>query len=274
MNSTNDNRPLPNILAKIRATKEGEVASLLETTSFAQLEREAGARLMNAAPRTFEAVVTAAGPTANIIAEVKKASPSKGIIREPFHPEEIAAAYFRGGASAISCLTDEQYFQGKLGYLQMVRDSSPLPVLRKDFIISEAQVFQSCAAGADAILLIARMLDSDELIRLYRQAKSLRLGVLLEIHDLPELEKALDVNPSLIGINNRDLDTFVVDTDNTFMLRESIPAEIPVVAESGINSSSIVRQMHDAGIAAVLVGEHLMRQEDIEKALRELRVNE
>jgi indole-3-glycerol phosphate synthase len=264
-------RPLPHILQKIRATKDREIETLLAAQSLAELERSAAARLLSDPPRGFEAAVRKVGQTPNVIAEVKKASPSKGIIRADFNPGKIASAYARGGAAALSCLTDETYFQGKLEYVRVVRETSGLPVLRKDFLVHEAQIFEACAAGADAVLLIARMLDEDELRRLYRLAKSLSLGVLVEVHDEPDIEKTLNINSTLIGINNRDLDTFVVDFEAGFRLREKIPTDLPVVSESGIGEHAQMTRLSEAGFAAVLVGESLMRQDDVEAALRALR---
>lgn len=265
-------RSLPKILHKIIATKETEVATLLAQTPLATLENAAATRLRVDPPRPFTAALTATTNRPHVIAEVKKASPSKGVIRADFNPTRIAAAYQQGGAAALSCLTDETYFQGKLEYLRAVREASGLPVLRKDFIIHPAQIFEACAAGADAILLISRILTPDDLRELYRLAKSLRLDVLLEIHDLPDLQKALSVQPNLLGVNNRDLDTFQVDIATTFRLREETAAAgIPLVSESGITCPADLARLAAAGIHAVLVGEQLMRQTDIAAGLRELR---
>ncbi len=266
--------PRPRILEKIRAAKKAEVEELLKCRPAAELERAAAARLQSDPPRDFRAAVTAAGPVPNVIAELKQASPSQGVIRKRFDPTAIAAAYRRGGAAALSCLTDEKFFRGKLEYLALARDSSGLPVLRKDFLIHPAQVFETVAAGADALLLIARILEPGELLRLYRLAKSLGLEVLLEIHDEDDLEKALAVGPSLLGVNNRDLDNFTVEAETVMRLRELIPSRIPVVAASGIETFEQMRRLGDHDITAVLVGESLMRAEDIEGALRRLRGRE
>ncbi|MBN2711276.1 MAG: indole-3-glycerol phosphate synthase TrpC [Planctomycetes bacterium] len=264
-------RPLPNILEKIRATKLAEIEALLKETSIRELELSAAARLQSDPVRPFEKNVTRPGTVPNVIAEVKKASPSKGLIREDFNPERIASAYNKGGAAAISCLTDREFFQGKLEYIQTVRGASTLPVLRKDFIIDPAQVLEACAAGADAILLIARMLESEDLSRLYRMAKGFGMGVLMEIHDEADMEKAMEVGATLLGVNNRDLDTFVVDIETVFRLREKITAEVPLVAESGISSHEQLLKLSENNICAVLVGEHLMRQPDVTIALKNLR---
>lgn len=264
-------RPLPRILATIRATKDAEIEALLKRHSLDDLERRARQRVADTPPRDFLSAVSAPGDVPNVIAEVKKASPSKGLIRADFDPASIAAAYRRGGATAVSCLTDETYFQGKLEYLPVVRKASMLPVLRKDFILHPAQIYEAAAHGADAILLIARMLDETRLGELYRLAGDLGLGVLLEVHDEPDLDRAMTVGPALLGVNNRDLDTFVVDVETTFRLRELIPASIPLVAESGIERHEQLVELARENVAAVLVGEHLMRQPDVEAALRNLR---
>ncbi len=264
-------RPLPHILNKIRATKDAEVEALLARTTLVELERVANERLRTDPPRDFLAAVAAAGEMPDVIAEVKKASPSKGVIREDFDPEAIARAYKEGGAAALSCLTDVEYFQGSLDYLPRVHAVSGLPVLCKDFIVHPAQLYEACAHGADAVLLIARMLLKEELAELYARAVDLRLTVLLEVHDEADLEKALPLSPHLLGVNNRDLDTFVVDLETTLRLRQRIPPAIPLVAESGIESPAQLRELAAHGVAAVLVGEHLMRQRDIAQALRTLR---
>lgn len=264
-------RPLPNILARIRATKVEEIARLLEASSYAVLEQRAAARLARDVPRDFLAAVTADAPVPQVIAEVKKASPSKGVIRPDFDPAEIARAYRQGGAAALSCLTDVSYFQGDLSYLPQVRDAGGVPTLRKDFLLDEAQIFESCAEGADAVLLIARMLPPERLAALYRLARALGMAVLLEVHDEADLEVCGGFRPMLLGVNNRDLDTFVVDMETTFRLRGQIPDMIPVVAESGIGTAAQLRELRGAGICAVLVGESLMRQPDVTAALLALR---
>lgn len=265
-------RGLPPILAEIRATKEAEIAALLGRRSLGDLRSEAEARTASDPPRPFESALAApCDGVPHVIAEVKKASPSKGVIREDFDPPALARAYARGGAAAISCLTDATYFRGALPYLDAVRDASGLPVLRKDFLLHPAQLYESRAGGADGVLLIARMLDPARLADLYALARDLGMGVLLEVHDEPDLERALAVGPSLLGVNNRDLDTFVVDMETTFRLRARMPAGVTVVAESGIDSHDRMTALAGAGVHAVLVGEHLMRQTDVARALRTLR---
>jgi indole-3-glycerol phosphate synthase len=206
-----------------------------------------------------------------IIAEVKKASPSKGVICADFQPTEIAANYYRQGAQAISVLTDVDFFQGSLGYLMEVRREVPLPVLRKDFIIDELQIEEARAHGADAILLIAAILDTLQLRDFRVMAEELGMDVLVEVHDEEETERALRAESRLIGINNRNLNTFVVDIATTFRLKKLIPKAIPVVSESGLQSAEDFRRLRDEGIAAALVGESLMRAGSGSDLLRTLR---
>ncbi len=263
-------RPLPHILNRIAATKRREIDALLAAAPLTEWRTRAldSARMP---ARPFLSAVAAPGQMPNIIAEVKKASPSKGIIRPDFDPPAIAAAYRYGGAAAISCLTDAEYFQGRLEYLLLVREVSGLPVLRKDFLIHPVQLYEARAAGADAVLLIARMLAPEELKELYVLAGELGMAVLLEVHDEPDVEKSLAVGPALLGVNNRDLDTFVVDTQTTFRLRALIPRDIPLVAESGLETAAQLRELAAAGVSAALVGESLMREPDIANALLRLR---
>ncbi|MCX7934026.1 MAG: indole-3-glycerol phosphate synthase TrpC, partial [Planctomycetota bacterium] len=254
--------PLPHVLARIVRTKEQEVERLLAAHSAADLRRAAAERLTRDPPRPFRAAVSALAPNAhlpNIIAEIKKASPSAGVIRSDFDPGAIASAYARGGAAAISCLTDRSYFQGDIAYLQEARQRTALPVLRKDFIIHPAQICEASAIGADAVLLIARLLTLEVLRDFLALCRELRLAALVEIHDEADLDKALAAAADLIGVNNRDLDTFSVDKTTALRLRRLIPKNIPVVAESGISTPEDLRALAEAGIEAVLVGEALMR---------------
>jgi len=267
-------RPLPHILEKIRATKLREIDGLLASSSIEDLVRHARERLQSDLPRGFYRAVAKPlepGSRPNVIAEVKKASPSKGIIRPDFDPVEIARAYEEAGAAAISCLTDHDYFQGHLDYLRQVRETVKLPVLRKDFLIHPAQILEACAAGADAVLLIARMLGESELKSLYDLATKYQMDVLMEIHDEQDLEKAMLCGAKLVGINNRDLDTFVVDMQTTPRLQKMLRDDIAVVSESGISSGDEMDQLAVSGVRAVLVGESLCRQPDVEAALRTLR---
>lgn len=205
-----------------------------------------------------------------IIAEVKKGSPSKGIIREDFDPVAIAYSYERGGASCLSVLTDEHFFYGSLDYLGQIRTQVKLPLLRKDFIIDPYQVFQARVAGADAILLIAAALEDGPLLELAELASWLELDTLLEVHDGAELERALLLPVDLIGINNRNLQTFVTDLAVTEQLAGKIPRQQLAVAESGIHSRADIERLQLAGAGAFLVGESLMRETNIEEKLASL----
>jgi indole-3-glycerol phosphate synthase len=210
-----------------------------------------------------------AAPGIALIAEVKKASPSKGIIRPDFHPAEIACAYQAAGAAALSVLTDEKYFQGKLAYLEEVRAVVDLPLLRKDFIIHPAQIIEA-VGRADAVLLIVAALTRAELRDFLMLADDCGLDALVEVHDRAELEVALAAGAEIIGINNRDLRTFVVDVETTFRLREYIPEDRLVVSESGIHTHDQVTRLRGAGVDAILVGEAFMASPDIEAKVREL----
>lgn len=210
-------------------------------------------------------------PDVSIIAEVKKASPSKGIISHDFDPVKIAHNYEKGGAQAISVLTDVDFFQGNLLHLMQVRDSVQLPVLRKDFIIDELQIDEASAHGADAILLIVAILDEPQMRDYLARAKEYGMDVLVEVHDEYELELALKVDSRLVGINNRNLKDFSMDLGTTFRLKKLIPADIPVVSESGLRDSHDIRLLAEAGITAALIGETLMRAGASGTALQELR---
>ena len=195
----------------------------------------------------------------SLIAEVKKASPSAGVIVESFDPVAIAKNYARVGADAISVLTDEQFFQGHLDYLQVIRDAVPQPLLRKDFILDEVQIAQAGAAGADAILLIVAALDQPALEQLLAAATVYQLDVLVEVHTLEELDRALDADAQIIGINNRNLATFEIDLGVTEALSEEVPAEVTLVSESGIRTAEDLARIKACGVDAVLIGEALMR---------------
>jgi indole-3-glycerol phosphate synthase len=203
----------------------------------------------------------------SLIAEVKRASPSKGLIRPDFQPAAIARAYTDGGAAALSVLTDEPHFQGKLAYLDEVRAVTALPMLRKDFIIHPAQVWEA-VGRADAVLLIVAALTADDLAYLHAEATSCGLDVLVEVHDRAEVDIAVALGARIIGINNRDLHSFIVDVARTGELRPYIPADRLVVSESGIGDPAQVRALADMGVDAVLVGEALMRQADVTAATR------
>lgn len=207
----------------------------------------------------------------NIIAEVKKASPSKGVIRDDFDPLQIALEYERAGAWAISVLCEPHYFLGSIEYLGLVRRFVNLPLLRKDFIIDRYQIAQARIYGADMILLIAKALDTKSLIDLSNYANELNLTVLMEIHDEEDLEKALQTNAKLIGINHRNLKTFDMDMELSFKLKELIPSDRVVVAESGLYSYNQILSLNQNGIRGFLIGEHFMRQDDIYQAVMDIR---
>ena len=206
----------------------------------------------------------------NLIAEIKKASPSKGILRGDFNPIKIGVTYQANGASAISILTDERFFEGKLEYIKKVKESVSLPILRKDFIIDEYQIYESVAAGADAILLIAELLSSNEMTGFYNLATSLGLDVLMETRTEEDVEKALATGGSIIGINNRDLHNFKVDLDATQKLIRLIPQNRIKVSESGIRTYEDVMFLKSLGVNAVLIGEAFMEAGDIAAKMREI----
>jgi indole-3-glycerol phosphate synthase len=210
----------------------------------------------------------------SLIAEVKKASPSAGVIKKDFDAIAIAREYEVGGASALSVLTDEKFFQGKIGYLQLIRDAVKLPLLRKDFIIDELQIFEAVAHGADAVLLIVAILDDAKLKDFRAMAEHLRLAALVEVHDEAELDRAVQAGAAIIGINNRDLRDFSVSLVTTetlaAKLRRGMCAERLIVAESGINTHADVQRVRQAGVDAILVGESLMRSGDIPAKVKEL----
>ncbi len=266
---TNDQIPNPKsqigILDRIIAHKWVEVAERQAVMPLAEVRRRAEAQ---ARPRDFAGAL--AGPGIALIAEVKKASPSKGLLRADFEPVDLAQIYAAHGARAISVLTDERFFQGRLDYLTAIRDTVPLPCLRKDFVVDPYQVYEARAAGADAVLLIAAILERHQLRDLQALVWELGMAALVEVHDEGELETALWAQPRLIGINNRDLKTFEVDLGVTLRLRPRIPGGTIVVAESGIRTRADVRQLADAGVDAILVGEALVVADDVGAKVREL----
>ena len=220
-------------------------------------------------PRDFLAAL-AGGPPIRLIAEVKKASPSSGVLRADFQPVEIARIYQRHGAACLSVLTDQPYFQGSLDHLRAVRAAVDLPLLRKDFIIDPYQVLEARAAGADAVLLIAECLDDDLLRRLYEEIVTLGMTPLVELYEPANLPRVLSLGARLVGINNRDLRTFHADLEHTLRLRGQIPPDRLVVGESGIRSRADVLRLEAAGVEAMLVGETLITQPDIGAAVDEL----
>jgi len=258
---------MPTILDRIMETKRREIAAARGAVPDADLERHV-AHLPPA--RDFTAAVGRAGQV-NVIAEVKKASPSAGVIRADFDPIAVASTYAAHGAAAISVLTDADYFQGSLAYLTAVRLAVGVPVLRKDFVLDRYQLLEARAAGADAALLIAECLPGEALASLQREATELGLHTLVELHDAEELPRVLDCGATVIGINNRDLRTFMTRLDHTLELLAKIPADRIVVSESGIRTHADLQRLAAAGVRAVLVGESLMRAADIGAALDELR---
>lgn len=257
---------MPTILDKIVAAKRRQVEAAAAAVPLEALER----RLADAPlPRDFFAPLVAS-PRISLIAEVKKASPSKGVIREDFHPVEIARTYEAHGAACVSVLTDREFFQGSLDDLEAVRAAVKLPVLRKDFIIDPYQVVEARAAGADAVLLIAECLDDVELKRLHDAIVGLGMTPLVELYDPENLSRVLDLGARLIGVNNRDLRTFEVDINHTLRIRGRIPADRAVVGESGIRTRQDAERLEAAGVAAMLVGETLLRQADIGAAVDRL----
>jgi indole-3-glycerol phosphate synthase len=254
------------ILRKIAETKKGEVERLKRERGLLSL-REGAKR--QPPPKDFLGAIQSPGKI-SLIAELKKASPSKGVLRADFSLEPLAQAYAKAGAQALSVLTDAPYFQGHLTYLKKAQEASGLPVLRKDFIIDEHQIYEAREAGADAILLIVALLDSAQLAYLQLLAWELSMTVLVEVHDEPELERALKAGTKLLGINNRNLDDFSVSLQTTFDLLKKVPAGLPVVSESGIKNRADSLNLLNKGVCALLVGETFMTAPDVEEAVRAL----
>jgi len=256
------------ILDEIHAYKIREVETAKEAIPLTVLKEKATEAPQ---PRGFAAALLAArnkGPA--LIAEVKRASPSAGLIRVDFDHVTIAQTYESAGASAISVLTDEKFFQGSLTFLRDIRANAGLPLLRKEFIIDEYQVYEARAAGADAILLITHLLEQPKLGQLIELAQTLDMAALVEVHTASELARALEADAHIVGINNRDLHTFRVDLQTTFELRQTIPADKIVVSESGIKTREDVERLAAAEVHAMLIGETLMRSVDIAAKIREL----
>lgn len=258
-----------NILDKIAAHKRAEIDSAKAAKPLMALMREAREA---APPRGFRAALQTASRSARpgLIAEIKKASPSKGLIRADFHPEAAARAYEKGGAVCLSVLTDGPSFQGSPEHLIASRAAVQLPVLRKDFMLEPYQVVQSRVIGADCILVILAMLNDEDAHSLIMAAREWGMDALVEVHDEAETARAVDLGAGIIGINNRDLRTFVTNLDTAVRLRPLIPSGIVVVAESGLSTPADLRKLAIAGIGAYLVGEALMRFDDLEAATRAL----
>jgi indole-3-glycerol phosphate synthase len=266
---------IPDILQQIVETKKKEVAALKAAEPLGELQKRAADA---AAPRNFFAALTKEPDgLVNIIAEVKKASPSAGMLKADFDPVAIARLYHQAGADALSVLTDESYFHGKLEYLAQVKAAVPLPVLRKDFIIDPYQVYEARAAGADAILLIAEILTDSLMIDLQILAAELRLTTLVEVHEMDSLFRVRSTigfplrSYSLLGINNRDLRTFTTDLSTTIRLAEFVEDKQILVSESGIRSKADVQRMAAAGVRTLLVGETLMTSDDVPQTLANLK---
>lgn len=252
------------ILSQIVGQKHQEIAELQDRAP--ALERAAYDR--KSPPRDFKGALRNARPA--IISELKKASPSRGVLREDYHPAFLAHAYESGGAAALSVLTDKNYFSGSLHDLEAARAAVSLPVLRKDFTVDRLQVFEAAAHGADAILLIAALLDTAELAHLRELASSLYMASLVEVHDSDELGKAVDSGAEIIGVNNRDLQTFEVTLDTSIRLSYLMPSDVVRVSESGISDRAAIDRLTSAGFHAFLMGESLMRSEDPASTLKSL----
>ena len=257
------------ILARILARKHQEVEQRSRVRTLDSLRARA-----ERAPRTrgfADAIASRVdgGQTA-VIAEIKKASPSKGLIRKDFDPATLARQYEAGGAACLSVLTDVDFFQGSNAYLSEARDACALPVLRKDFIVDEYQIFEARTIGADCVLLIVAALDELQLVDYSNLAQDLGMDVLIEVHDVDELEKALQTDARLIGVNNRNLRTFNVDLQTSLTLKEGIPSDRIAISESGIHSRADVERLTASGIQSFLIGEHFMRERDPGVALRQL----
>jgi indole-3-glycerol phosphate synthase len=260
---------MSDILDRIVAVKRDEIAAAQQRKPLAQMRADAESRVLT---RDFEGALRrkiAAGQPA-VIAEIKKASPSKGVLREDFIPADIAQGYAEHGAACLSVLTDRQFFQGSADYLKQARASCDLPVLRKDFLVDPYQVYESRAMGADCILLIIACLDDVRLAELEAVARSLDMAVLVEIHDRAELDRALKLRTQLLGINNRNLRSFEVTLDTTLSMLPYVPQDRLPITESGILGVGDVKRMRDAGVNAFLVGEAFMRAEDPGLALKAL----
>jgi len=259
----------PDILQRILTRKRAEIDTLMDSRSLSELEALASDQ---SSPRGFAAALQdrVVQGEAAVIAEIKKASPSKGVIRTDFDPGTIATSYARHGATCLSVLTDVEFFQGSNDDLTSAREASGLPVLRKDFLIDPWQVVESRVIGADCILLIVAGLDASQMTELAAAAAEYKLDILVEVHDGDELEQALGLGPRLIGVNNRDLHTFDTTLTTTLDLLQDIPSDVLVVTESGIRTRADVKQMRRAGVNAFLVGEAFMRAPEPGEKLAEL----
>jgi indole-3-glycerol phosphate synthase len=256
---------MSNRLQEIINQKHKEIARLLP-----RLGHLKAAALQRNDFRGFGAAIDRGPESLGLIAEVKKASPSAGIIAGTFDPVQIAQTYEAAGAHAISVLTDELFFQGHLSHMTNVRGAVSLPVLRKDFIVHEAQIFEACCAGADSILLIVAALEQEQLEQLHATAELCQLDALVEVHTREEMDRALDCGAKIIGINNRNLSTFEVDLKTTGEISEDVPEDVILVSESGIKTGADSRRVFECGVNAILVGESLMRSTDVTTAIHSL----
>ena len=259
----------PDILRKIIARKHEEIQQRSKKTSLSQLvEQQANASPVRGFIQSLESKINTG--KAAVIAEIKKASPSKGVLREDFHPADIARSYEQGGAACLSVLTDRDFFQGSEDYLREARAACELPVIRKDFIVDPYQVHEARVINADCILLIVAALNDEQLVELTQLAQELDMDVLMEVHDAAELQRALKTNTRLIGINNRNLRSFETRLETTLELLDSVPGDRLLVTESGILTTADVSKMCAAQVQAFLVGEAFMRAPDPGKALHDL----
>ncbi len=256
-------------LAEIIANKRRRLESARALTDLDQVRREAQSRRRNAPVQGLRAALSNEGT--NIIAEFKRRSPSKGVIRANANPAAVATSYQQGGAAAISVLTEEDFFDGSLADLRAVKAAVSLPVLRKDFIVDEYQIYEAAAAGADAVLLIVAVLEDEQLVSLRELAAELGIDALVEVHDSVELKRAISTGAALIGINNRDLRTFQVSLETSLKLAGEAPKEAILISESGLASASDLQRLRSVGYRGFLIGESLMRTENPEELLKVLR---
>lgn len=254
-----------NRLREILDHKQKEIARILP-----RMEHFRAAALQRNDFRGFGAAIDRGPDALGLIAEVKKASPSVGTITENFDPVEIALKYEESGAHAVSVLTDERFFQGRLDYMTKVRGAISLPVLRKDFVLHEVQIFEASCAGADAVLLIVAALEQEQLVHLHQAATLCQLDALVEVHTREEMVRALDCGAKIIGINNRNLATFEVDLAATEQISEEAPDDVILVSESGIKTAADSKRVFDSGVNAILVGESLMRSADVSAQVKTL----
>ncbi|HEY3829556.1 MAG TPA: indole-3-glycerol phosphate synthase TrpC [Solirubrobacteraceae bacterium] len=259
------------VLERILASTRAELSQRMSEVPLAQMQERAHTAASGRLGREQRFRSALSAPGIAVIAEFKRRSPSAGTLRAAPDLREVVGAYERGGAAAVSVLTEGPNFDGSLSDLLEARVACDLPLLRKDFVVDSYQLYEALVAGADAVLLIVAALEQAALVELYREARALDLDVLVEVHDRPELQRALQLGAELIGVNNRDLRDFSVDVQRTFALLEDVPEGVAVVSESGIGDAAQLRELEARGVQAVLVGERLMRSQDPEAALVELR---